>query len=176
MIIRMEGANDWNRTRAIHDLAFGRTEEGALVRELLDTHGAGRHLSFVAEEESGVVGHILLSRVTIGEENTLEGMLIGPHGVLPSYQGRGIGRALLEAAMAFAEREGDGIFLVVGPCAYYGRFGFEPADCYGVVCPEPSQTGTLLVRVADRSLCSVLKGPMRTSGERQKEVLSQYYR
>ncbi len=159
LTIRIERPEDHNRVRAINDLAFGRTQEGAFVRTLLENPGDGWHLSFVAEDDSGVVGHLLLSHVTVGEgAEAHDAVLFGPHSVLPGCQRQGIGAALIRRAMDYAEEQGERIFLAVGAADYYTRFGFEPASRYGIHPPEASPDGTFLVRFADRAGCAAVRG------------------
>jgi putative acetyltransferase len=52
--------------------------------------------------------------------------LLAPLGVRPEWQRRGIGRALVGAAIAAARDAGMRRVLVLGDPAYYGRFGFAP--------------------------------------------------
>ncbi|RWR46103.1 N-acetyltransferase [Sinirhodobacter ferrireducens] len=84
-------------------------------------------LSLVAEEAGQLVGQIAASPATIGGA---EGWAcLGPLSVVPEAQGRGIGSALMRAALAQLAARGAAGAVLVGEPAYYGRFGFvaDPA-------------------------------------------------
>lgn len=85
--------------------------------------------------ERSVVGHILITRVRIdGAPNGARFGAIAPVGVAPAHQGRGIGSALNQRAIEAAREMGLGALFVLGDPAYYGRFGFERADRFGLRC------------------------------------------
>jgi len=54
---------------------------------------------------------------------------LGPVSVAPTCQGRGVGRALVERALAELRAQGAAGCVVLGEPVYYARFGFvaEPA-------------------------------------------------
>lgn len=84
----------------------------------------GLTLSLVAEIDGTVVGHIAMSPAAVGEDR--DGwFMLGPVGVLPSQQRKGIGSALVEAAMKSMEEQGASGVVLVGLPEYYGRFGFR---------------------------------------------------
>ncbi|HSQ94735.1 MAG TPA: N-acetyltransferase [Croceibacterium sp.] len=88
--------------------------------------------SYVAVTPSGnVVGHIAFSPVTIdGVERGWYGL--GPLAVLPDWQRRGIGAALVEAGIEDLQRLDAAGCVVLGEPGYYARFGFAhvPALTY----------------------------------------------
>jgi putative acetyltransferase len=88
-------------------------------------------VSLVAEVEGRVVGHIAFSPVTMSDGT--EGWYgLGPVSVLPAYQRRGIGTALIREGLSRLERlEARGCCLVGHP-QYYGRFGFENVTGLGL--------------------------------------------
>ena len=47
--------------------------------------------------------------------------------MLPEYQVRGYGTAVVQAALDAAAELGEGLVVVLGNPAYYRRFGFRPA-------------------------------------------------
>lgn len=83
-------------------------------------------LSLVAEIESRVIGHIAFSPVTISD-GTREWYGLGPVSVLPEYQRRGIGKALIEAGLSRLRDIGAKGCCLVGHPQYYRKFGFENA-------------------------------------------------
>ena len=84
-------------------------------------------VSLVAEEEV-VVGHVAVSPVTVS--GGVAGWYgLGPVSVAPACQGRGVGRALVERALAELRALGAAGCVVLGEPGYYARFDFvaEPA-------------------------------------------------
>lgn len=130
MIIRDENPGDIPAIREVIAAAFkpmpySRQTEVAIY-DALRTAGA-MTVALVAEEEGAVVGHIVLSHVTIGGAFG-DWLGAGPVAVRPDRQGRGIGRALVEAALERARRLGAPGCVLVGDPAYYGRFGFTARE------------------------------------------------
>lgn len=81
-------------------------------------------LSLVAEVDGRVVGHIAFSPVAISDGS--EGWYgLGPISVLPEYQRRGIGKALMHEGLAKLKRLGGRGCCLVGHPDYYRKFGFE---------------------------------------------------
>ncbi len=81
-------------------------------------------LSLVAEVDGRVVGHIAFSPVTIsdGPQNWYG---LGPVSVLPEYQRKGIGKALIREGLSrLKDLSAQGCCLVGHP-EYYRKFGFE---------------------------------------------------
>lgn len=96
--------------------------------------------SLVAEDEQGgLVGHLLLSEGDLvrpaGTEHRI--WMVGPVAVLPAAQRRGVGAALMHAAIALATERGQPLLCLLGHADYYPRFGFEPARSIGVEPPQP---------------------------------------
>ena len=81
-------------------------------------------LSLVAEVNGRVVGHIAFSPVTISD-GTKNWYGLGPVSVLPEYQRRGIGKALIREGLSrLKDLNAQGCCLVGHP-DYYSRFGFK---------------------------------------------------
>ena len=73
-----------------------------------------------------------------------EALLLGPLAVDAAHEGRGIGAALMRAAIAQAQHRGHGAILLVGDAAYYERFGFFAQKTAHLVMPGPFQRERLL--------------------------------
>jgi putative acetyltransferase len=81
-------------------------------------------ISLVAEIDGRVVGHIAFSPVTISDGAT--GWYgLGPVSVLPDYQNRGIGTALINEGLSLLKDMGGQGCALVGDPNYYKRFGFR---------------------------------------------------
>ena len=113
----------------VHRTAFGQEEEVDLMRRLWASDDYLRELSFVAEADGEVVGHVALSRGTLQGRPALG---LGPIGVLPEHQGGGIGAALMETAIARARGAGEQLVVLLGHSGYYPRFGFVRASSLGI--------------------------------------------
>lgn len=101
---------------------FSQQREGELV-DLLRAAGA-LSVSLVAVEDEAVIGQIAFSPVTINGVD--EGWFgLGPVAVQPTMQGRGIGRALIEAGLARIKTLGAAGCVLVGDAEFYKRFGFR---------------------------------------------------
>ncbi|MBN1437626.1 MAG: flotillin-like FloA family protein [Sedimentisphaerales bacterium] len=85
-------------------------------------------ISFVAELDGQVVGHIAFSPVTISD-GTPNWFSLGPISVLPAYQNQGIGTALINAGLYALKLLNAAGCALVGDPHYYHRFGFiNPPD------------------------------------------------
>lgn len=81
-------------------------------------------VSLVAEVDGRVVGHIAISPVTVSD-GTRDWFGLGPVSVLPEYQRRGIGKALIRAGLSRLQGMRARGCCLVGHPDYYRRFGFE---------------------------------------------------
>jgi putative acetyltransferase len=81
-------------------------------------------LSLVAEVEGRIVGHIAFSPVVVSDD-TKDWYGLGPVSVLPEYQRKGIGKALIEKGLSrLKSLDAKGCCLVGHP-QYYRKFGFQ---------------------------------------------------
>ena len=60
---------------------------------------------------------------------------LAPVGVVPEYQGKGIGSRLIREGLLACREAGYGAAVVLGEPGYYGRFGFGRASERGI-CNE----------------------------------------
>ncbi len=141
MRIREATQEDLNAVLDVNRRAFGEDDEAALVQRLLSDPDAHPLISLLAEEDSGPVGHILLTSTTINASDDgaapVASMLLAPLSVVPDAQHRGIGGMLVKEAMERAHRIGVGIVFVLGHPEYYPRHGFTPAGVWGLEAPYP---------------------------------------
>jgi putative acetyltransferase len=131
-LIRCECVSEAQAIAAVHEAAFPTSAEARLVERLRD---AGRAtISLVAECEGAIAGHVLFSPVSIGEHPGPPRRFLGlaPVAVLPGFQRRGIGSALIRAGLEEAKRLGAALAVVLGEPHYYARFGFERASDFGL--------------------------------------------
>ena len=98
--------------------------EHYLVHVLRDHADFLPDLSFVAAHGAEIVGSIFYSRSRV---ETTPTVTFGPLSVLPVYQRRGVGTALVEHTIALCREKGLRAVLIYGDPAYYARFGFRAA-------------------------------------------------
>ncbi|MGE9985985.1 GNAT family N-acetyltransferase [Desulfovibrio sp. SGI.169] len=135
--IRPESPEDFP---AIHDLvrrAFARAQhadgdEHHLVDRLRRSREYIPQLSLVAEEDGRIVGHVMFSRLKVGNAAALA---LAPLAVLPSRRGLGIGGALVRRGHELARALGWEFVILLGHAGYYARFGYQPASVFGLASP-----------------------------------------
>ena len=86
-------------------------------------------LDFVAVHGAEIVGSVMYSRSRV-EDNPV--VTFGPLAVLPVYQRRGVGAALLQKTLPLCREMGFRAVVIYGNPAYYARFGFRPARAFDV--------------------------------------------
>ena len=123
LLIREEIPADHDAVRDLNRQAFGGTAEAELV-DRLRTRGAVI-VSLVAVENNEIVGHILFSDLPIEtKQAVIHAVSLAPMAVLPQYQRRGIGSALVRRGLELCRERGYSIVVVLGHPEYYPRFGF----------------------------------------------------
>ena len=81
-------------------------------------------ISLVARAEDRVIGHVAVSPVSIS--NGASGWYgLGPLSVMPEYQSRGTGSALVREALRHLRESGAAGCVLLGEPKYYNRFGFK---------------------------------------------------
>ena len=132
--IRSFGLADAGAVREVHLEAFaGRENEARLVESLHAASAAPVSLVAVDEASGGVVGHVLFSPVEIRDgRESIRAVGLAPVGVLPGYQGKGVGSRLIRAGLEACRKSGYDAVVLLGEPGYYSRFGFDRASDYGL--------------------------------------------
>lgn len=152
--VRRTRAQDWRRVEQVTFKAFnapppaGENEgnEALLVTKLRRSGAYLPELDFVAEFALGrppgwplktpgppVFANIMYTKSRIeGGGKEWDALTFGPLSVLPGFQGRGAGSALVRASLAEARALGWRAALIYGHESYYPRFGFRPAAEFGI--------------------------------------------
>lgn len=141
--------------RRVVEGAFG--EDGAQVADLVEalqsSDAFAERLSFVAEREGVVVGHVMLTRGWVDAPPRLvEVHVLSPLSVAPEHQRTGVGAALVAHAVAASRAAGSPAVFLEGSPAYYSRLGFEPGAAHGFTSPS--------VRIPEAAF-QVVTGPAR---------------
>ena len=132
MLVRDEQGRDRSEVYAVNLAAFDTPTEATLVDRLREE--AQPVVSMVAVDGERVVGHIMFSPVALSGHERLRIAGLGPMAVEPSYQGKGLGAALVRAGLKRCKEQGYGAVVVLGHPEYYPRFGFAPAGRSNIRC------------------------------------------
>jgi putative acetyltransferase len=121
--IRPTTTADHEEIRQVNRQAFAQVAEARLVDALWDGDHVRAWLG--AEQDGQIVGHVLFSNLPIVTEAGVIGALaLAPLAVLPQWQHRGIGSALVRRGLDVCKEQGHRIVVVLGHPDFYRRFGF----------------------------------------------------
>lgn len=141
MLIRPETSADVDAVSEVVAAAFDEHADHVLtmLTALRDDPAWVEGLSLVAVGDDGdVVGHVLLTRVTItSARGPVPALTLSPLAVAPSAQRRGVGTALVAAALDAASAAAWPLVVLEGDPRYYGRRGFVAAEPVGLPSPSP---------------------------------------
>ncbi|MFN2444400.1 MAG: GNAT family N-acetyltransferase [Vicinamibacterales bacterium] len=157
MHIRPERPADIPGIRTVSLTAFETSAEADLVDALREQ--ADPIISLIAEDSGAIVGHILLSPVTLTAHPELRIVGLAPMAVVPARQRQGIGSALIHEGLERCRRLGFGAVIVLGHAEYYPRFGFTAASRFGLRCEYDVPEDVFMVLELDEG---ILKGKSGT--------------
>lgn len=138
MLIRQETKDDHAAVHSLVKTAFKYAEysdgsEHCLVDALRKSSAFIPELSLVAELDGKLAGHIMFTKGLAGSRTVL---ILAPLSVLPEFQNRGIGTALIKEGHMKAEAMGYDYSIVVGSETFYPRLGYIKADTLGLKTPD----------------------------------------
>jgi predicted N-acetyltransferase YhbS len=122
LTILAEQPGDAGAIERLHERTFGPGRYARTAYRIREKMGHRLDLSFTARIGTLLVGSVRLTPVRIGETPAL---LLGPLTIEPPFRDRGIGKALMERAMAEAKQKGHRLVVLVGDEPYYARVGFK---------------------------------------------------
>ncbi len=137
MMIRKEENSDFKRVYDLVKAAFETAKhsdgtEQDLVERLRKSESFIPELSLVAQENGDVIGHILFTKISIGERVEIA---LAPLSVCPKFQRKGVGKALILEGHKIAKDLGFTFSVVLGSEEYYPKFGYLPAINFGIKPP-----------------------------------------
>jgi len=155
LTFRLETPADYHAVEEITREAFWQfwgddrkiCDEHLLVNKLRSVDAFVPELDYIAELNGKIVGHIIYSKSRIESDDGKkhEMLTFGPLTVLPDYQNKGIGKALMQITFAEAKRLGYRAVVIFGNPDYYPRVGFKRAAEYGITTPDGSTFDALMV-------------------------------
>ncbi|WP_028746765.1 GNAT family N-acetyltransferase [Rhizobium mesoamericanum] len=105
-------------------------------------------LALVARDrDNHVIGTVRLWNIEAGvnaDATPINALLLGPLAVETLFEGKGVGSALMRAAVLEAKNRGHGAILLVGDAPYYERFGFFAEKAQHLVMPGPFERSRFL--------------------------------
>ena len=134
-------------------------------------------LALVARDADGhVIGTVRLWNVEAGVDadgNPVPALLLGPLAVDCAHEGKGIGGALMRAALTEARDRAHGAVLLVGDPEYYERFGFFAGKAQHLIMPGPFERRRFLALELkdgwlDGAAGILVASGTRLSGEQRK--------
>ncbi len=151
--LRLEEENDFRTVENLTREAFWNVykpgcDEHFVLHNLRNSPNFITRLDFVAELDGKIVGNIVYSRCSVVSDigKTQEVLTFGPVGVLPAYQGQGIGSLLIRNTLQLAGQMGYKAVLIFGDPAYYHRFGFEAAQKFAISTAEGENFDAFMVK------------------------------
>jgi len=158
-VIRQERASEFPQIRQLIQKAFATAryaegDEQDFVERLRQSESYLPEQALILEDEGRLIAHVMLTRMSI---DTAAGpypiLLLACVAVAAEYRNRGIGTALIEAALRRARDDGHRVVILVGDPAYYARLSFLPSIQFGVtnangIEPEYVQLRELVPRAA----------------------------
>ncbi len=112
-------------------------------------------LDFVALINGKIVANIMYSNAKLVGEDKSEYPVItfGPVSVLPEYQRKGIGKAIIEHSKKIAREMGYKAILIYGDPKVYSNAGFKPAEKHNIYTPHKTYMDAL-------QACELIEGSL----------------
>jgi predicted N-acetyltransferase YhbS len=158
LTILPETADDAVAIERLHERTFG---PGRVAKTAYRIREGAEHwpeLSFTARIGTLLVGSVRLTPIRIGATKAL---LLGPLTIEPPFRDRGIGKALIDRALAEAKSKGHRLVVLVGDEPYYSKCGFVRIPKGQATMPGPVDPARLLVCELAKGAFDGVSGPIR---------------
>lgn len=138
------GPSDADAIERVLRAAFPQEIEAELAAVLRAGEDLRPGCSMVARD-GDVVGYAAVADAELVGAPSVELAALGPVGVTPERQGEGIGTDLVRASLQACKRSGCDAVVLEGDPEFYERFGFEPAERFGLESDLDPPTGAFQV-------------------------------
>jgi predicted N-acetyltransferase YhbS len=156
--IANESANDAPLIERLHARTFGPGRYALSAYRLREHVDHRLDLSLTARIGTLLVGSVRQLPIRIG---TTEALMLGPLTVEPPFRSRGVGRKLMDRAIADARTLGHRLIVLVGDEPYYSRMGFRMIPAGIATMPGPVDPKRLLVLELAEGAFEGVSGPIR---------------
>lgn len=157
-LLRTELPDDADAIEALHDFAFGPGRFARTAQRLRDDVPHDPETSLVAMFGERLGGAVRMTPIRIG---ATPAQLLGPLAVHSDFGNRGVGRALVRAALEAAASRGWSVVLLVGDRPYYMPLGFQPTDPAKLWLPGPVDTRRVLLAELVPGAAAEAAGPVK---------------
>lgn len=156
--IQSQRPADAEAVERLHARAFGPGRFARTAYRIREQAGAAPGLAYVAHIGSLLIAAVQLTPIRIGDHPAF---MLGPLTVDPSFEGKGIGRALLERCAHAARAIGRDLIILVGDEPYYGRSGYKRVPPGRIRLPGPVDPMRLLALELEAGSLATISGEVR---------------
>ena len=110
----------------LHLMAFGKAEGPVISMLVSEFLPMPETISICVTRQDRVVGNIIFTPFFLSDYPNKKCFLLAPLGVLPGYQGLGVGAELIESGVEQLKTMGADAAFVLGHPGYYSLRGFVP--------------------------------------------------
>ena len=142
LTILPETPDDASAIERLHERTFGPGRFAKTAYRIREGASHRLDLSFTARVGTLLVASVRITPIRISEAKAL---LLGPLTVEPPFRHRGIGKKLIDRALAEAKSQGHRLVVLVGDESYYAKAGFRRIPKGQARMPGPVDPDRLLV-------------------------------
>ncbi len=153
-------AGDHDAVERLHARAFGPGRFARTAFRIREQAGRAEGLAFVARVGTLLVAAVQLTPIRIEDHPAF---MLGPLTVDPPFEGKGIGRALLDRCALAARAAGRDLILLVGDEPYYARSGYTRVPPGKIRLPGPVDPMRLLALELQPGALKGISGEARGS-------------
>lgn len=162
--IRPETPKDYRETEemvrhAFWDVYKPGCDEHFIIHKLRESPAFVKDLDLVACDGDRIVGVVICPKARIRNEQNREFTVLSLIvSVLPAYQNKGIGSALIKKAIDEARSLGFKAIVLFGSPEYYRRFGFRNAKEYGIQTSDGENFDPFMALELDKDSLNGISG------------------
>lgn len=112
----------------IHRQAFGEVEGEEIAQLAKAFLEQTETISVNAKRDGKIVGNVLFTPFVFQDHPDAKCYLLAPCGVLPEYQGHGVGKELMESSIEHLKSIRTDAVFVLGVPTFYPRYGYVQTD------------------------------------------------